>query len=86
MTMTKKTERHGWWTFTAQRDATGRPLEFFDGVPARDLAPEDVAALSEDAYEIVTVSPLYEKAKEPATKDAKGKGSGDATTNTAAAA
>lgn len=67
------------WVFTGERDGAGQPVEWFAGIPARDLTAADVAALSDAEYATVEASRLY-RAAEPkaATKpapDAKGEGS-----------
>jgi hypothetical protein len=50
------------WRFTGARDAQGQALEFFSGVPARDLTAEDVAALGDAEYALVEASGLYQLA------------------------
>jgi len=63
-------KRHGTWTFTGERAADGRPLRFFHGIPARDLAPRDIDRLDDEQYATVEASDLYEKA-EPAKSEPK---------------
>lgn len=53
------------WRFVGQRDASGQPLEYFHGIPARDLTADDVAALTDDQYATVEASALYETAQAP---------------------
>jgi hypothetical protein len=60
-------ERTAPWRYTGAHDAAGRPLEFFSGIPARDLTEQDVAGLSDDDYALVEASTLY--AKKPAKAD-----------------
>jgi len=57
-------------------DAAAQSGEYFGlmGIPARDLEPEEVAALTDDEYETITnrpkgLTPIYQKSK-PATRDA----------------
>jgi hypothetical protein len=50
------------WAFTGQRDANGEPAEWHAGIPARDLAEADVAALSDEEYAVVEASRLYRQA------------------------
>ena len=56
------TKRHGTWRFTGERNADGRPLRVFHGIPARDLTPRDTDRLDDDQYATVEASDLYEKA------------------------
>lgn len=58
-------QRHGTWRFTGERSADGRPLRFFTGIPARDLAQRDIDRLDDDQYAAVEGSDLYEKATAP---------------------
>jgi len=74
-------KRHGTWTFTGERAADGRPLRFFHGIPARDLAPRDIDRLDDDQYATVEASDLYEKAEPPKSdskRDANADGKSDA--------
>lgn len=56
---------------------TGDGSQFFVGVPARDLEPEDVAALSDEQYDDITADgpatgkPLYQKSEPASRKAAK---------------
>jgi hypothetical protein len=45
--------------FTGARDALGRPVEFFSGIPARDLHVRDYGRLTPDQQRMVWDSPLY---------------------------
>lgn len=58
-------KRHGFWTFTGERSADGRPKRFFHGIPARDLTGRDIDRLDDDQYAAVVESDLYEKADPP---------------------
>jgi hypothetical protein len=59
--------------FKGQYDATGQPLEFFGGtpseydpIPARDLGPDDTAALTEAQWRVLesdTGKRLYQKSE-----------------------
>lgn len=62
-------ERHGWWGFGGARDAAGGPLEYFTGIPARDLAPDDVALLTDEQYGVVVASRLYREAEAPPPRE-----------------
>lgn len=53
------------WRFVGNRDDQGRPLEYFAGIPARDLTADDVAVLTDDQYATVEASALYEAAQAP---------------------
>jgi hypothetical protein len=48
--------------FIGPRDANGYPLQFHEGIPARDLESEEYAALSDEQREIVRNSGLYDYA------------------------
>lgn len=65
-------KRHGTWRFTGERNAAGEPLQFFTGIPARDLTDHDIDQLSDDDYATVVASDLYEKT-EPPKADRAGK-------------
>jgi hypothetical protein len=60
--------RHPAWEFKAPRDRAGRPLEFHDGIPARNLTERDITALNDEQYATVEASHLYEQTKPPAEK------------------
>jgi hypothetical protein len=67
-------KRHGTWRFTGERSADGRPLRFFTGIPARDLAERDVTLLDDEQYATVEASDLYERVtpKPPARRTTSG--------------
>jgi hypothetical protein len=58
-------KRHGTWRFTAERNAAGKPLRYFTGIPARDLTDRDIDRLDDDQYATVVASDLYEKTDPP---------------------
>lgn len=63
-------KRHGTWRFTGERNAAGEPLQFFTGIPARDLTERDIDRLTPEQYETVKASDLYEQT-EPPKRDTK---------------
>jgi hypothetical protein len=48
-----------------------RAGEYHTGIPARDLAEEDLAGLSEEQRATVEASPLYRKIERPPTDETK---------------
>lgn len=50
------------WRWLGQADANGVPVNFFIGIPARDLTADDVANLTDEQYATVEASKLYEQA------------------------
>ena len=42
---------------------SGEPVEYVQGVPARDLSEEDIRVLSDDEYRVATSLGLYQKSK-----------------------
>lgn len=74
-----KADRPNRLYFIGQYDADGRPLEYFGGmpgqydpIPARDLTPEDVAALTEAQWECIespTGKRLYQKTEPKRERD-----------------
>jgi hypothetical protein len=40
--------------YVGDRDIQGRPFEYYEGVPARDLEPEDVALLDDATVKMIT--------------------------------
>ena len=53
------TKRTAPWRYTGDRDGDGRPLAFYTGVPARDLNDDDIAALSDAEYALVSAGVIY---------------------------
>lgn len=53
------------WRFVGTRDRQGRPTEFFDGIPARDLTERDFDRLDDERQTIVRASRLYEQIDPP---------------------
>jgi len=66
------TKRTAPWRYTGDRDGDGKPLAFYTGVPARDLDPDDIAALTDDEYAQVSAGVIYaHEAKAEAKADAR---------------
>lgn len=59
--------------FTGKRDSEGLPLEFLNGVPARDLQDNEYDALSTEQKHDVRHSGLYKMAEPKPKAEAKPK-------------
>lgn len=60
--------------FVGSRDNEGRPVEFFSGIPARNLFQRDIDRLNDEQRDIVKGSHLYRMVDEDKEEDA---GDGD---------
>jgi len=50
--------------WVGERLPDGRPVQWIDGIPARDLGPADLATLTDEQIERALASGLYRRAKE----------------------
>lgn len=53
-------------TFVAERNANGKPRAYLQGIPARDLDAQDLAALTDDQIAAAIGSGLYSASGKPA--------------------
>ena len=47
------------YRFNGRRDGDGTPLEYYSGIPARDLTADDYADLTPELKDLVKASKLY---------------------------
>lgn len=53
--------------FTGRKSKNGKPIDYLESIPARDLSERDIRRLSDEQYEMVMQSSLYQKT-EPASR------------------